>query len=186
MNKPYLYLLCGFPFAGKTTVARKMVNELGFRRVSIDEINNERGVWDEEKGLSPEEWTKTYQEAYRRIDALLSQGESVIDDSANFTREQRDCLRAIAHAYDATSVVIFLDTPLAEAQRRWQENRQTTVRADVRDSDFVHVIEHFELPTEDEQVLCYDGTISVEEWMDLTFSGKPRSSDPALGRSQTL
>lgn len=173
MKKPYLYLFCGFPFAGKTTVARKMVSELGIRRVSIGGINNERGVWDNEKGLSPEEWSRTYQEAYRRIEAFLGQGESVIDDSANFTREQRDRGRAIAHTYDATAIVIYIDTPLAEVQRRWQANRHTAVRADVRDDDFAHVIAHFELPTEDEQVCRYDGTSSVEEWVALTFFREP-------------
>jgi adenylylsulfate kinase-like enzyme len=89
MKKPCLYLLCGLPFAGKTTLAKALVRSLGIHRVAIDDINNERGIWDEETGLSPEEWTNTYQEAYRRIAASLKRGESVIDDSANFTRELR-------------------------------------------------------------------------------------------------
>lgn len=39
------------------------MSRLGVSRVAIDDINGERGVWNDETGLSPEEWTKTYQEA---------------------------------------------------------------------------------------------------------------------------
>jgi predicted kinase len=169
MNKPYLYILCGFPFAGKTTLAKALVGALGINRVAIDDINTERGVWDDERGLSAEEWTNTYNEAYRRIEAFLSRGESVIDDSGNFTRELREHLRTIAQRYGACTMIIYVDISLSEAQRRWQENRQTAVRADVRDEDFAYALEHFEPPTEDEQALRYDGTIPVEEWIGLTF-----------------
>jgi predicted kinase len=169
MKKPCLYIFCGFPFAGKTTLAKALVGALGINRVAIDDINNERGVWDDERGLSAEEWTNTYNEAYHRIGAFLNRGESVIDDSANFTRELREHLRDLAQRYDACTMVIYVDIPFSEAQRRWQENRQTAVRADVRDEDFAHVLEHFEPPTEDEQVLRYDGTIPVEEWIGLIF-----------------
>ncbi len=165
MTKPYLYILCGLPFAGKTTLAKEMVNLLGIKRISIDEINGERGIWNDETGMSPEEWTKTYEIAYQRIATFLSQGESVVDESANFTQEQRDHLRAIAEQYNAQTCVIFVDISLAEVQRRWQENRQTSVRNDVRDDDFAHVVEYFELPIEDENVLRYDESEPSEVWI---------------------
>ena len=172
MKEAHLYILCGLPFSGKTTLAGELVSRLGVSHVAIDDINNERGIWDDETGLSPEEWANTYQEAYRRIGSLLSQKKSVVDDSVNFTRELRDRLRAIAECYGADATVIYVDIPLAEVRRRWLENRQTGMRADVRDSDFANVVEHFEVPTEDENVLRYDGTISAVEWIDLTFSSK--------------
>src|SRR5581483_8500610 len=124
MKKPCLYIFCGLPFAGKTTLAKALVSALRINRVAIDDINNERGVWDYEKGLSAEEWTNTYNEAYRRIGAFLSRGESVIDDSVNFTKEVREHLRNLAQRYDACTIVIYVDIPFSEAHRRWQENRQ--------------------------------------------------------------
>ncbi len=163
MEKPCLYILCGLPFAGKTTLAKEMVKLLGIKRVSIDEINGERGIWNDDTGMLPEEWTKTYDIAYQRIVTFLSQGESVVDDSANFTKEQRDRLQAIAKQYNAQTYVIFVDVSLAEVQRRWQANRQTLVRNDVRDDDFALVVEYFESPTEKENVLRYDGSISSGE-----------------------
>lgn len=169
-KRAYLYILCGLPFAGKSTLARVLVRERGIQRVAIDDINTERGVWDEQVGMSPEEWANTYNEAYRRIGVLLNQGESVVDDAVNFTREQRDRLRAIAERYRVQTKVIFVDISPTEAQRRWQENMRTAARANVRESDFRQVVEHFEPPSEDEDVLRYDGSIPAEEWVRLTFS----------------
>jgi predicted kinase len=165
-----LYILCGLPFAGKTTLARTLVNQQTISHVAIDTINSERGAWDDETGMSPEEWAVTYSEAYSRIDALLSQGKSVVDDSVNFTRELRDRLRAIAERYSTQTMVIYVDIPIAEIRRRWQENRRTAARADVRESDFLQVAELFEPPTEGENVLCYDGSMPIETWVRLTFS----------------
>ena len=71
MNELCLYIMCGLPFAGKTTLAKEMVKQLGIERVSIDEINGERGVWNDETGMSPEEWTKTYEEAYKSFKGYL-------------------------------------------------------------------------------------------------------------------
>ena len=165
MTKPYLYIMCGLSFAGKTTLAKEMVKLLSIKRVSIDEINGERGIWNDETGLSLEEWERTYEIAYQRIAMFLSQGESVVDDSANFTKEQRDRLRSIAEHYNAQTCVIFFNVPLAEVRRRWQENRQTLVRNDVRDDDFAHVVEYFEPPTANENVLYYDSSTSLGEWI---------------------
>ena len=168
MEKPCLYLLCGLPFAGKTTLAKALEDWLGIRRVALDEINTERGIWNDETGLSPEEWEAAYQEVYRRIATVLSQGESVIDDSTNFTRDQRDRLRSLAEQYHARTQVIFVDVPVSEVRRRWQENRLTALRADVRDEDFAQVLDQFVPPAEGEHVLRYDGTIPVREWVHLT------------------
>ncbi len=41
---PRVYILCGLPFAGKTTLARTLAQHLDLPRVSIDEINGERGL----------------------------------------------------------------------------------------------------------------------------------------------
>lgn len=169
MTKPYLYILCGLPFAGKSTLARELETWLCIKRVSIDEINGERGIWSNETGMSAEEWERTYQEAYRRIATHLSHNEDVIDESANFTREQRDRLRNIAEQHYAQTRVIFIDIPLSEVRHRWQANRQTMTRADVRDEDFAHVVDNFAPPTEDEHVLRYDGTISPADWVRERF-----------------
>jgi predicted kinase len=39
MNK--LYILCGIPFAGKSTLANEMVKQLGCKKVNLDVIKVE-------------------------------------------------------------------------------------------------------------------------------------------------
>lgn len=61
---------------------------------------------------------------------------------------------------------------MSEARRRWQENRQTRVRGDVRDADFDYVVQHFEPPTADENILRFSGTIPPQEWVHLRLLEK--------------
>ena len=164
-----LYIMCGLPFAGKTTVALALVRRVGFRRVAIDDINDERGIWDDALGLTPEEWTTTYAEAYRRIDLLLAQGHAVIDDSVNHTWVLRERLRAIATRNGASATVLYIAVPAAEARRRWVRNRQTEERGDVRDEDFATVLDNFEPPRADETVLRYDAVLPLDAWIARVF-----------------
>lgn len=169
LRPPALLLLCGLPFAGKTTLAGALACRLGLRHVSLDEVNRERGIGLHGQPILPHEWEATYAEAYRRVEALLSTGQAVIYDETNFLRAQRDRLRAIAARHGAPTHVIHVDVPAAEARRRWLANRLTGARGDVRDDDFAHVVARFEPPTEAERVLRYDGTIPAEVWIDQTF-----------------
>ena len=43
-NTPLLVLMCGLSFAGKTTIARALAAHHGWRYLSLDAINTERGV----------------------------------------------------------------------------------------------------------------------------------------------
>ncbi|MDP9371911.1 MAG: ATP-binding protein [Chloroflexota bacterium] len=165
MARPRLLILCGLPFAGKTTLARELEQRRGFARVEIDAINAERGVWDDRHGMSPEEWDETYRESYRRLEAPLRKGRSVIYDATNFTREQRDRPRAIAARHGVPATVIYLDVPEAEARRRWQRNREAGLRADVRDEDFALVVGAFEPPAGDEAAVRYDPSVPLDEWI---------------------
>jgi len=173
---PSLYIMCGLPFAGKTTVALALVRQVGFRRVAIDDINDERGIWDDTVGLTPEEWANTYAEAYRRIDLLLAQGHSVIDDSVNHTWALRERLRAIAARHGASATVLYIDVPAAEARHRWVRNRQTEERGDVRDEDFANVFDNFEPPCADETVLRYAGVLPLDAWIDRVFPQQSKST----------
>src|SRR5262245_36222027 len=95
-SRPTLLLLCGLSFAGKTTLARALAQQLGWRYISLDAINTERGVGLDGRPIPVEQWEKTYAEAYQRVDQTLRDRRSVIYDETNFARHQRDALRAIA------------------------------------------------------------------------------------------
>ena len=169
MDEPCLYILCGLPFAGKTTLARALERQLGIALVELDGINSVRGVGLHGEAISPEEWDRTYAEAYRQLDAFLAAGQSVLFDAANFTKEQRDSLRALAGKRGARSLVIYLDVSEAEARRQWLQNRATGKRYDVRDEDYAQVVNFFEPPAPEEQTLRYRPQQSADEWIQQMF-----------------
>lgn len=166
MRKTILLIFCGLPFAGKTTLANELVKRFGFVRIDLDEINGERGLGGlSNDEISNEDWQETYQISYERTEHLLREGKTVINDTANFTREQRDKLRAIARKVGVDSIVIYVNVPESVARQRWQNNRLTKLRYDLRDEDFAEVADNFQHPTEDENILQYDQTTSVNEWI---------------------
>ena len=146
-----------------------MERQLGIALVELDAINTARGVGLHGEAISPEEWDRTYAEAYRQLDAFLAAGRSVLFDATNFTKAQRDSLRALAVKQGARALVIYLDVSEAEARQRWLQNRATGARYDVRDEDFAQVATLFEPPTQEEQVVRYHPSQPANEWIQRTF-----------------
>ncbi|HEX6484328.1 MAG TPA: ATP-binding protein [Ktedonobacteraceae bacterium] len=169
MTLAKLYILCGLPFAGKSTLARGLAKTHGLVYVAMDTINTERGLGLNGESISEEDWDITYQEAYRRIDSFLAQGKSVIYDAPSFTKEQRDQLRAIAHRYGLPTKVIFVDVPESVVRERWLQNKRTENRFDVRDDDFALVVDNFQPPTDEEDVIRYDQSLPLDEWIHKVF-----------------
>jgi predicted kinase len=162
--RPILLLLCGLPFAGKTTLATALAQRFRWQYISLDAINTQRGIGLNGQSIEPNEWSKTYAEAYHRVGACLSEARSVIYDETNFTRRQRDQLRAIADTRGAATHVVYISVPEAEARRRWVQNRITQERGDIRDEDFVYVAKYFEPPASDEAAIICESTQEVREW----------------------
>lgn len=106
-----LYVLCGLSFAGKSTLGRALAARLCIPRVELDAVNTERGQGLNGAPISPEEWTATYAEAYRRLAGSLRAGISAIFDAVNFTRAQRDELRALAATCAARVRIVYLAVP---------------------------------------------------------------------------
>ena len=164
-----LYIFCGFPFAGKTTLAKILEQQLGFIRIDLDQINTM--LW--QRGpRSSEEWERTYAESYRQLGEALEAGHSVLYDATNFTLAQREYLRGIAAAYHRPAQVIYVALSESEARQRWLHNRLTHERYDVRDEDFEHVVAHFEEPEPSEQVIRYHPSQPLDEWIHQTFFQK--------------
>lgn len=170
MNQLCLYILCGLPFAGKSTLAGELAKTLSAAYVQLDAINGERGLGLDGKRISSVDWDETYCIAYQRIESYLRQEVSVVYDSASFTRTQRDAVRAIAKRYGVLSKVIYVEVPENIVRERLLQNRKTRLRYDVRDDDFAHVVDNFQLPGQDENVVCYDQTVSVRTWIKQHFS----------------
>ena len=163
--QPRLVILCGVPFAGKSTLARALAARPGWVLLEVDAINRDRGAGSRDGRLSRAEWTATYREAFRRLDGLLAEGRSVVYDATNGRRRMRDRLRQIAAVRGARAVVVLVEPPLVEVRRRRETNRLTPRRPDVHDDDFAEVVSGFQAPGEDEGAVRYDGSTPVAEWI---------------------
>lgn len=171
MSKATLYILCGLPFAGKTTLAKELVKRFGFLRVDIDEIKHELGFGNKnDDELLQSEWNNIYQEAYKRVKNNLAAGKTVINDTGNFTRHERDVLRKIADTLGIRSMVIYLDIPVTVVKKRWLENKKTKERFDISEQSLDITTQELQLPTADEHVIYYDQTIPLGEWVKNHFS----------------
>jgi len=163
---PYLYILCGLPFSGKSTLAHALSRSLNLQVVAMDRVNDERGLGHNGQRITAQQWFETYAACYRRLTEALEARRSVIFDAPSFTRGQRDELRALADECGASVRVVYVQVPNEVARLRWQANRANARRHDVRDDDFSLVEINFEAPTPDEEPLIYDGESEPSEWAE--------------------
>ena len=167
MNVARLYLLCGLPFSGKSTLARQLAQRLSGTVVSFDAINYERGLgFAGEREVSPAEWDETYGLARSRVAALLRSGRDVIlDDVMGFAQARRD-FRELASASGGETVVVYIDVSVQELWRRRRANIVLRERPDVQPEILERVAALFEPPTAAEGVLVFRATDRFEAWVE--------------------
>ncbi len=159
-----LYILCGYPFAGKSTIARSLIKKFGLVRVALDDINSERGIGkDSHREITSDEWQGTYDIYHNRIVHNLQEGNSVVTDTVGHTKKARNELRKLAKNNNAEAIILYVATPFDIVKERWLNNRQTKNRPDVRDNDFNRVVNDFEIPNTDEDVVTITPDMEIEE-----------------------
>ncbi len=158
-----LYILCGLPFSGKTTLAKELIEKYQWSFVGIDEINRERGIGvDITKPITPDEREITYKLTEEKTKQLLGEGKTVIYDATNFTFQQRQKLRDLAKSCQSSARIIYVATSKADVIKRWMDNRQTGKRNDVREDDFMRVVNNFQVPTDKENPIIYHNGDSLD------------------------
>lgn len=149
-----LYILSGYPFAGKSTVARALVDRFGLVRVALDEdVTEDQHV--------------RYDNYRDRVAGNLAKGKSVITDTVGHKRHGRDDLRKLAEENNAEAIVLYVATPVEVAKERWQKNRHTHGRHDVDDDTFYDIVKEFEVPGADENVITITPEMTTEEICSL-------------------
>ncbi len=167
MKKPTQYLLVGFPYSGKTTLAKELESKLGFARINIDDLKFTKGYRDVGDDDVPDEvWEEIFKEADRLIVKYLSKGKNIANEYAWITREWRDRARKVAKDHGFETKVILIDIPIEEIKKRWEKNKETKERFHWPGEEFKGYLKDFERPSEDENILVYDQTIPVEEWIE--------------------
>lgn len=166
---PCLYLFTGISFAGKSVLARTLAAHLGAPRVDPDEVSHRLGLGLAGEFLSDAQWAQIHAMAEEEACAHLQAGSSVVYDTTAFTRRERDHLRAMAARCDATSRLIYVDTPRDLAYQRWLINEQTKERPRVHPNDFAMVADLFEPPGSDEGALRFTPADEAAEWIASHF-----------------
>ena len=98
--------------------------------------------------------------------ARLAAGESVAIDNPNEDVVDRDQLRAIAEEQGATTIVVFVDTPLDEIDARRRRNEVSGERGYTSDEQFAFVLARFERPGPGERTIRYRGGEDIDAWLD--------------------
>lgn len=156
MNQPTLFMMFGYPGAGKTTVA-KIINELiGAEHLSSDVLRLEMFP---NPTYSQEEHHAVYAELDKRAEEHLQQGKSVIYD-ANLNRYQHRlekyelCERAKARA-----VLLWVQAPRELARERavMRGHHHLVPKDETFETMFDRVTTIIEEPREDEPVYTVDG-----------------------------
>jgi predicted kinase len=113
-RRPTLILLCGLPGSGKTTVGRRLADEVPAVRLCADEWMAGLGVdlFDLQTRVRLE------RQFWRLAQDLLRLGQSVILESGFWLRTERDEKRLGARALGVAVELRYLDVPLDELARR--------------------------------------------------------------------
>jgi predicted kinase len=164
MAESTLYIMCGLPFSGKTTLAQSLATQCDLVHLDVDAFARERSLLPEE-GINDEQWGHIFRQVYEQVATLLASGQSVVVDAVNFDKAGRNRFRMLAQRSGSSVYVIYVNLPIAEIERRRQANQAKAERPPVRDEDFVELVTQFEIPTMEENLLIYNGVQSISEWI---------------------
>jgi predicted kinase len=161
-----LIILCGQPYAGKSTLGRAIVQKLGYETVDVDVTKDHLyGLGLKDDDLTHEQWVRIYEETDRQIADYLHAGRSVVDDSRNFRKFERINAKSIAVSCDAHFVTIYVKTPEETLRQRLHENRIHPTRHNIEDQVFEQFLTLFEPPMDDEHPLVFNCGDGLEEWI---------------------
>ncbi|MBT3271949.1 MAG: ATP-binding protein [Spirochaetales bacterium] len=161
-----LIIVCGFSFAGKSTLADAICSKLKYVQVDVDVTKVELfgpSIGDED--ISGEEWNRIYRETDLKIEECLKNSVGVIDASRNFRKQERDNARHIAQQLGAGMIVVHVDTPESVVRQRWEENRITRTRRVISDKEFQDTISAMEPPMDEENPIVFHHDEDSKQWI---------------------
>lgn len=167
--KQEMLIFTGLPYAGKTTLRNKLVEEYGYSSVSVDEEIDRRG-YDTEV-MDQSQWDEVYSAAYKSLNSQLSEGKAVIVDIGNLKRSERDTTRKIAKEHWVSAKLIHINTSVDEIKRRQQENQETKHRGHLSDDLLNRAFSMFEEPAIDENPITYNSQMDFVDWARVNIEG---------------
>lgn len=160
---PTLYLMIGYPGAGKTTIAQHISALTGAVHIWTDKERQDMFGGQEH---TPEASSQLYTQLNHQAGRLLAEGNSVVFDTNFRFRKDRDQLRRIAEDAHANVVIIWVTTDRETAHTRatkLSENAPNRFFGNISDADFARVTDHLDKPTPDEHALKIEGSNVTED-----------------------
>jgi len=164
-SKPVLFILCGLPFSGKSTLGQAIAAYTNSAVVRFDDIYDAHAHQLMKALDTLAVWQTIRDMAKVEIMQLLSQGVSVVYDNTSFHVAHRRVLKEAAAMCGAEAIVIYVNTPIEVIRERQRKNRLTQERGDISDTDFRYVAEQMEKPTRDEGVVEYQPQMDLKVWL---------------------
>ncbi len=160
------FILCGLPFAGKTTLTKNLVDRLGFVSVNIDDVKFAHGYEGVDDDDVPDKtWQEIYTDSYTQSKEALHAGKNVLYDSANLTRAIRDDVREHMKESGFPIKVLWFDIPADIVKERYRRNKETRERFDISEKLFQEALDTYEAPSENENVIIFREDIDLEKWI---------------------
>jgi predicted kinase len=157
MKQPILYLMVGYPGAGKTTVARWIAERTGAVHLWADV---ERNKLFDQPNHSENESQQLYEQLNQQTEQLLGASKSVVFDTNFNYYADRQLLREVADRQDAKVITIWVATPAEVARERAVHSKVVRNGYDFTMSaaQFDAIASKLEVPRENEKVIKIDGT----------------------------
>ncbi len=146
---PTLYLMLGYPGAGKTTTAKVIADITGATLLSSDALRFE--MFDSPR-FSEEEHEQLYRELNQRTEKLLASGKDVVYDANLNRHEHRREKYDICEQANATPKLIWVRTPkeLAKQRATHESRKHFTPRGEALADMFDRIANLIEEPKQDE------------------------------------
>lgn len=162
--QPTLYMLVGYPGAGKTTTAKILEQLTGATRLSSDEV---RLQMFPQPTFSPQEHHQLYAELNRQTEDLLQAGKSVIYD-ANLNRlEHRQEKYGMCMQTGAKPVLLWIQAPreIAKERATHQDRAPLIPRNETAGEMFDRIADIIQRPSAEEDPILIDGTKITSEYI---------------------
>ncbi len=161
MNKT-LYIITGLPYAGKSTLTKKLVEKFNFTVTSVDKFLDTKDFKSDT--MSQADWDLVYSEAYKELELYLRENKDVIFDGGSLKKSERETLREIAKKSNANSKLIYVSAPSEKIKERWLENQTTKERGHLEENSLNTAFDMFEEPTPDENPIVYTEGTDFNVW----------------------
>ncbi len=169
MHKPTLYLMLGYPGAGKTTAAEIIAKLTGATHLSSDSIRLE--LFPAPK-FTVEEHRTLYKTLDERTEELLTKGKDVIYDANLNHLQYRQEKYAICKRVGAEPKLIWVQTAREIAKKRASDSHRAKlwVMGENPEQMFDRLVNVFVDPIENEQYVTMDGTKITSNYVRETLA----------------